>query len=41
MKLLYPVNKRKCVGFSEMEKLEAKNAIYNNVIDSMMQVGWR
>ena len=38
MKLLHPVNNRKVVGFSETERFEAKNAIYKNVIDSIMQV---
>ena len=38
MKLLHPVNNRKVVGFSETERLEAKNAIYKNVIDSIVQV---
>ena len=38
MKLLHPVNNRKSVGFSEMERLEAKLAISNNVAVSMVQV---
>jgi len=38
MKLLHPVNDRKFVGFSEAERLEAKLAIYSNVVDSMVQV---
>lgn len=38
MKLLHPVNDRKNVGFSKTEILEAKLAIDNNVVASMVQV---
>ena len=36
MKLLYPVNNREGVGFSEEEKEEAKYAIYSNILDSIL-----
>ena len=36
MKLLYPVNNRESVGFSEEEKEEAKYAIYSNILESIL-----
>ena len=35
MKLLHPVNDRPEVGFSSEEKLDARIAIYGNILDSM------
>merc|ERR1711992_381809 len=36
MKLLYPVNNRESVGFSDEEKEEAKYAIYSNILESIL-----
>ena len=36
MKLLHPVNNRNEVGFSDEEKLDARIAIYGNIMDCMV-----
>ena len=38
MKLLHVVDNRPEAGFSEVERSEARNAIFSNVMDSMMAI---
>ena len=38
MKLLHPVNDRPDAGFSPDERSEARKAIYDNVVDSMVAI---